>query len=216
MTADQSRSNPIAAYLSTAYFPPIDYFIAIANSVDVILEAEESYQKQSYRNRCNVYAANGVLSLSVPIRKGDTISISGVEIDYSKSWLRQHKRALVSAYSSSPFFEHYQDEIFEILDRGEPSLFTLNYLLISKILEIIGLDNNLMISTVYLSKLDDNSLDYRGSIHPKNSSPILYDKSTKIKPYYQVFSNKQGFKSNLSILDLIFNEGPNSISFLVF
>ena len=129
----------------------------------------------------------------------------------------QHKRSITAAYNSSPFFEHYQDEIFEILDREERYLLDLNNKLIVKLLELIGCDYAVEFTDKYINRADlsEDVVDLRDDIHPKKESPIL-GVEIKEKPYYQVFSHKQGFVSNLSILDLLSNEGPNSISYLKF
>lgn len=203
--------------LSTAYFPPIEYFIAIANSNATLIELEETYQKQSYRTRCHINSGNGLLVLTVPVLrdKGDhKIPIKEIKIDYSKPWVLQHKRAIEAAYMSSPFFEYYVDDIFPILDKKEPSLFNLNSSIISAIISLIGLKNNISFTDNYIKTQNEGILDLREQIHPKYRGASLLQKMEIEKPYYQVFTNKQGFIPNLSILDLLFNEGPNSISFL--
>ncbi|MEG1693221.1 MAG: WbqC family protein [Bacteroidales bacterium] len=203
--------------LSTAYFPPIEYFIAIVNSNATLIELEETYQKQSYRTRCHINSGNGLLVLTVPVLrdKGDhKIPIKEIKIDYSKPWILQHKRAIEAAYMSSPFFEYYVDDIFPILDKKEPSLFNLNSSIISAIISLIGLKNNISFTDNYIKTQNEGILDLREQIHPKYRGASLLQKMEIEKPYYQVFTNKQGFIPNLSILDLLFNEGPNSISFL--
>jgi len=213
--------------LSTAYFPPIEYFVAIANSKAVEIESGEMYQKQSYRTRCHINGANGLLVLTLPVlrsaAKGEEsshkIPTSDLKIDYSKPWLLQHKRALEAAYMSSPFFEYYMDDIYEILCSGEESLLQMNTLLTVKIAELIGIetpislsDGNFIVPGCEFLK-EKGIEDFRDSIHPKK--PALLMERLKInKPYWQVFSAKQGFVPNLSVLDLLFNEGPNAISFL--
>jgi WbqC-like protein family. len=217
--------------LSTAYFPPIEYFVAIANSKLVEIDALEMYQKQSYRTRCHINSANGLLVLTIPVLRGGEIEsernhklpITEIKIDYSKPWVQQHKRSIEAAYKSSPFFEYYVDDIFPILDAKEQSLFNLNYNLITKLIELLGLNPNLKILNLPQQNPTENipipnnllpdNIDLRTIIHPKKDS-YLIDKLALNKPYYQVFTNKQGFIKNLSIIDLLFNEGPNSISFL--
>ena len=203
--------------LSTAYFPPIEWFIALINADETYLEQWEYYQKQSYRSRCNILSSNGSQTLSVPLKRDGShkLPIKEIEIDYSLPWLMQHKRSITAAYNSSPFFEHYQDEIFEILDREERYLFDLNNKLTVKLLELIGCDYAVGFTDKYINRADlsEDVVDLRDDIHPKKESPIL-GIEIKEKPYYQVFSHKQGFVSNLSILDLLSNEGPNSISYL--
>lgn len=202
--------------LGTAYLPPIDYFVAMVSSGSVVLEQYENYTKQSYRNRCKIFASDGVLSLTIPvINSGNNTPIRDIQIDYSKKWLPQHKMALVSAYRSSPFFEYYQDDIFGVLDVREKYLFDLNFRLIEVIKENIGIDKAISLSDGYVpgQELDQCVSDMRESIHPKKESPI-FSGSQKQKPYYQVFSQKYGFVGGLSIVDLLFNEGPESYRFL--
>ena len=204
------------ALLSTAYFPPIDYFVALAGGKGAVIEQWENYQKQRYRNRCKIFACDGVLSLTIPVLTfGNNTPIRDVKIDYSKKWLLQHKRALVSAYMSSPFFEYYQDDIFNILDSGEKYLFDLNMRLLEVLMENLEITRRPSLSSDYIphNLISDDILDFRESIHPKKGSPV-YAPDEKQKPYYQVFSQKYGFISGLSVLDLLFNEGPQAGSFL--
>lgn len=209
-------SSDTSVLLSTAYFPPIDYFVAIANGGEVRLEQCESYSKQSYRSRCNIFACDGVLSLTIPVvTSGNNTPIRDVKVDYTKKWLQQHTRALVSAYMSSPFFEYYQDEIFAVLESGEKYLFDLNCRLLDILMENLGLNKGIVLTEDYLPShlIGGDVLDYRDKIHPKKGSPI-FTEELKQKPYYQVFSQKYGFVSGLSVLDLLFNEGPQASSFL--
>ena len=228
--------------LSTAYFPPVSYFAAMAEEMEglsnrrdggsslelspsvVYIEACENYQKQSYRNRCRFYAADGVQTLSFPIvHEGGThkLPISEIKVDWSKPWLQQHKRAIVSAYRTSAYFEYYQDELFDILDRHHERLFDLNMDLIRFFIEKTGLAVDLRITTDYsregLITESDGTIsscrDLRDMIHPKRQSDILSGLNLE-KPYFQVFTRKHGFQSDLSVMDLLFNEGPDSILYL--
>ena len=223
----------MAKLLSTAYFPPISYFAAMAEEMSglidrkdgggscelspsvVYIEACENYQKQSYRNRCRFYAADGVQALSFPvIHEGGTYKhpVKDIKIDYSTPWLQQHKRAIVSAYRTSAYFEYYQDELFEILDSMPEKLIDLNMALLKFFIEKIGLKVDLRMTEEY-SQGGAGCDDLREVIHPKRPDTILADLKLE-KPYFQVFAPKHGFKSNLSIMDLLFNEGPDSILYL--
>ena len=190
----------------------------------VYIEACENYQKQSYRNRCRFYAADGVQALSFPvIHEGGTHKhpVSEVKIDYSTPWLLQHKRAIVSAYRTSAYFEYYQDELFAIMDSRPETLLEMNTSLLKFFIEKTGLHVDLRMTEEYShdgsSILPDGSLliceDFREKIHPKRPNSILHDLDLE-KPYFQVFAQKYGFKSDLSIMDLLFNEGPDSILYL--
>lgn len=190
----------------------------------VYVEACENFQKQSYRNRCRFYAADGVQTLSFPIvHEGGTHKqpISEIKIAWSKPWLLQHKRAIISAYRTSAYFEYYQDELFDILDRQRETLFELNMDLMKFFVEKTGLAIDLRITEDYsrdgiLTSADGTSIacrDLRETIHPKRPNTILSDLGLE-KPYFQVFSRKHGFQSDLSVMDLLFNEGPDSILYL--
>ena len=234
----------MAKLLSTAYFPPISYFAAIAQEMKglirkgddrksilpsplsssvVFIEACENYQKQSYRNRCRFYGAEGVQTLSFPIVHDNGTHknlISEVRVDYSKPWVLQHKRAITSAYGTSAYFEYYQDELFAILDGQPEKLLDLNTALLRFFLEKTGLKADIHLTDEF--RLDGSATlhgekiiceDLREVIHPKRQNNILSQLELE-KPYFQVFSPKHGFKSDLSIMDLLFNEGPDSILFL--
>ena len=216
-----------ASLLSTAYLPPIEYFVAIANSGRVEIECGEMYQKQSYRTRCHINGANGLLVLTLPVlrsaAKGEEsshkIPVAQLKIDYSKPWLLQHKRALEAAYMSSPFFEYYMDDLYAVLDSGEESLLAMNTRLVHTISELIGIQTPIVMSDGNFIAPGSDLLqergisDFRDSIHPKKPA-LLMERLKMNKPYWQVFTNKQGFVPNLSVLDLLFNEGPNAISYL--
>ena len=227
----------MAKLFSTAYFPPISYFAAMAEEMSglidrkdggsscelspsvVYIEACENYQKQSYRNRCRFYAADGVQALSFPvIHEGGTYKhpVKDIKIDYSTPWLQQHKRAIVSAYRTSAYFEYYQDELFEILDSMPERLIDLNMALLRFFIEKTGLKVDLRLTDEYSQDGlvgDVKCDDLREAIHPKRTNTILPDLKLE-KPYFQVFAPKHGFKSDLSIMDLLFNEGPDSILYL--
>ena len=217
-----------SSLLCTAYFPPIEYFVALANSAKAEIESGEMYQKQSYRTRCHINGANGLLVLTLPVLRSalkeegassHKLPTADLKIDYSKPWLLQHKRALEAAYMSSPFFEYYMDDIYEILESGEESLLAMNTALTCKVAELIGLETPIKLSGREFIMpgseilVQEGISDFRDAIHPKRESHLL-EKLKLNKPYWQVFTNKQGFVPNLTILDLLFNEGPNAISYL--
>lgn len=190
----------------------------------VYIEACENFQKQSYRNRCRFYGADGVQTLSFPIvHEGGTHKqpISEIKVDWSKPWLQQHKRAITSAYMTSAYFEYYQDELFAVLDRRHERLFDLNMDIIRFFIEKTGIAVDLRTTGDYsrdgVLAASDGTLvkcdDLREVIHPKRPSAILSDLNLE-KPYFQVFSRKHGFQSDLSVMDLLFNEGPDSIMYL--
>lgn len=207
--------------------PPIEYFAIMAqemvispdkaiSSSLVWIEGQENFQKQSWRNRCTIYASEGPLNLSFPIIHEDgthKLPIQEIKIDYSEDWVINHKRAITSAYKNSAYFDYYSDELFEILDDRPAYLFDLNMKLIDFFIKKLRLSIDLRITSIYSKDGLEYGRDYREIIHPKKSNSILTDLGVK-KPYFQVFAQKYGFISNLSIMDLLFNEGPDSILFL--
>lgn len=210
--------------LTTAYFPPISYFAAIAEDFALspdgakpsiaYIEACENYQKQSYRNRCVILGANGKERLNVPIvhEGGINIPIRKVKVDYGTPWLRQTEHAIKSAYGMSAYFDYYKDELFSILDSRPETLWELNIEIIRFFLRKTGIEARI-IPTAEFAPKGSQERDYREIIHPKRPNSILEELGIK-KPYFQVFSGKYGFVHDLSIMDLLFNEGPDSILFL--
>lgn len=206
----ESSGNAGIPLLGTAYFPPIEYFHVLACFPAVAVDACESYQKQSWRNRCTIYSAGGVQALQIPvchdnIRSG---SVRDIRIDYSREWLHQHLIAIISAYRSSPFFEYYWDGIDAILQSRPEKLFDLNTALTRHIAAEMELRCEILTTDSFVK--DAGQLDFRSRIHPKSKENPVFE----TKPYYQIFSGKSGFISNLSILDLLFHEGPQAADFL--
>ena len=153
-------------------------------------------------------------TLSFPIvHEGGThkIPISQIRIDYKTPWVQQHERAIVSAYGMSAYFDYYKDELFAILESGYERLFDLNLALIRFFVDKTGLKVDIRLTEEY--EREPDMADLRESIHPKRPNSILSELDLE-KPYFQVFSPKYGFMSDLSIMDLLFNEGPDSIIYL--
>lgn len=212
--------------LSTAYFPPVSWFALVAKSFTlspdrviaskVYLEACETYSKQTYRNRCVIATSQGKEALSFPIVHDGDYAITHVKVDYSTPWILRTERAIASAYDHSAFFEYYADELFAIL-RSEPGrLWDLNLSIIRFFLEKTGISAEIIPTEEFTPKGDSTSPygeDYRDSIHPKKPDTVLADLGLE-KEYFQVFKTKYGFIQNLSIMDLLFNEGPSSIVYL--
>jgi len=195
--------------LSIAYFPPIEYFAVLAKYSDLYLEAHEHYQKQSYRNRCRILTAGGVEDLNVPVVHGKDLfstCIKDVLVDYETPWVLRTERAIEAAYSSSPFFIYYKDELFGILDSHPATLWELDMKLIDFFCRKIGIKPRLTETPEFTGEALD--------IHPKRSNTILSDFGID-RCYWQVFKDKFGFVPGLSIMDLLFNEGPESICYLL-
>lgn len=199
--------------LSTAYFPPIQYYTCLSEADNIIIEAHENYSKQTYRNRCKIYSPNGIQVLSVPVERGSfhKVEISSLKIDYSRSWQENHLRALKTAYNSSAFYEFYIDEIRDIIMRNHKYLIDLNMEILKKSLSLLELEKNIAKTESYIDK-SQSYRDLRNTIHPKKDDSQFIEKLDK---YFQVFSVDNGFIPNLSILDLIFNMGPESNSYLI-
>lgn len=214
--------------LTTAYFPPIEYLAAIANECRfnpgmtevepavVYIEACEHYVKQSWRNRCRFYAADGAQTLNFPVRHEDFGKpISQMRIDWKSDWLTRHERAIISAYRTSPYFEYYQDELFAILDSRPELMLDFNTQILKFFLRKTGIPADIRFTSEWEAVTIEGHkvTDLREAIHPKRPNSILKDLGLE-RPYWQVFSPKHGFIPGLSIMDLLFNEGPDSICYI--
>ena len=195
--------------LTIAWFPPTEYFALLAKYSSVYIEACENYQKQSYRNRCRIYAADGPQALNFPVRHRDgtiNLPIREIEVDYSTPWVEKAERCIETAYRSSAYFEYYRDELFAILDAHPATLWELDMRIIRFFLDRIGLRTELVPTASFAPEHVD--------IHPKRPNAILQENGLD-RPYYQVFADRHGFVPNLSVMDLLFNEGPASIDYLL-
>ena len=197
--------------LSTAYFPPISWVATLLRSGLAHIEAQETYAKQSYRNRCYIYGPNGMQSLIVPVSKpsGNKSKTGDVLIAPEIKWKKLHWRAIETAYNTSPFFLFYRDQIDEVLFASHFHLITFNHDIIKLLVELLGIRVS-MVTTSVFEKEPDELYDLRNRIHPKKT--FLHN--TSFPAYTQVFSSKYGFIPDLSIIDLLFNEGPASIDYL--
>jgi hypothetical protein len=203
----KNKQPKMSLFLPT-YFSPISQYMAIVNSDKIVFEVEDNFQKQTYRNRCYIYGPNGKQLLNIPIkhesnqgkkRTKDTL------VDNKASWQSQHLKSIQIAYRNSPFFEFYEDDLLPIFTKEYTFLLDLNidtYLFITDALQI----SNFHIKTNEY-QLDSKS-DYRFLANAKED-PVI-----KLDTYIQMFDDKFGFQKNLSILDLLFMEGPNAISYL--
>lgn len=195
--------------ISTAYLPPIDLMKLISEAGDIIIESDENFVKQTYRNRCYILSAHGPQLLSVPVYEGSRrkVKVKEVRIDYSKRWQQVHLRAIMSSYRSSPYFDFYFENIERIISEKHEFLFELNMSLIDCILIMLKMKKNLSFSESF-EALNNEPYDFRNKINPGQA--ILFPE----KRYYQVFDTGKGFIPNLSIIDLIFNMGPESAKYL--
>ena len=203
------------ALLSTTYFGPVQWYQKLYRAEFVEIEQWESFQKQTYRNRCLIATTNGVQALTIPIERGTSPLIKDIRISDHGNWRHLHWNALQSAYGESPFFEYYQDDIRPFYEKHWTYLLDYNEEIRQKMCELIDIQPKVSYSLefkVYDSEMNPQAVrDYRSVINPKH--PEL-DPDFEAKPYYQVYQQKHGFLSNLSILDLLFNMGPESIFYL--
>ena len=197
--------------LSSVYAGNIDYYSSIIASKSAIIDIHEFFRKQSYRNRCVIAGANGPLNLIVPIQRGSgKTKVKDIKIDHSQNWKKIHWKSLESAYRTSPYFEYYEHLFYPVYNEDKLKfLVDLNDKMAEIILSCLKFEKTVHKSKHYLSTVSGLA-DYRQKIHPKQPS---LDFSTGVK-YIQVFEDKLGFFPNLSVLDLVFNEGPNAIVLL--
>lgn len=195
--------------VETQFLPPVEVFLYFAASSSIVIEACENYQKRSYRNRCHILTANGPLALSVPLRKGKNqqLPIKEVAIAYDQPWIETIQNKLQSSYGKSAFFEHYQDDLFNILERGHQKLFSLNLELLSFVLDKLDWNIKVVETKEYSRSYSEIDCDLREKYRPKTSR---YVSKKDTFSYPQVFEYKFGFTGSLSILDLLFNLGPEA------
>ena len=190
--------------LSTAYFPPIEWMAYAVQSNGVVLEANEYFQKQTYRSRTHIAGPNGVQKLSVPVERKYK-AIKEVHISYSENWVKDHSKAIESAYANAPYFEVLYPDVKALLCQRFETLWELNTASIALFSHWLELDLMKRETSEYIAITGIK--DHRG-IHPKTQSDMNFPS------YGQVFQHKIGFQNNLSALDLFFNLGRSSWDYL--
>ncbi len=204
--------NLKTALIELHYLPSLEYFCALQSFETILLEKNEHYVKQSYRNRCYINTAQGVEMLVVPLTaKHGKVVIKDIRIDRNNKWQNNHWRTIESAYRKAPYFEYYADELKTILYRNHAFLFDLNFELLSLCLKSIRFNPSLSESISYEKVPSSLVFDLRSQISPKK--PALERDFYNPVSYYQVFGN--GFAPNLSLIDLLFCEGPRASSLLL-
>ena len=198
-----------AILIHPSYFPSILQMVAVSQAKNVVLEVHGNYQKQTYRNRTYIAHNNGALLLNIPIKhnkEGIRPHMSSTSIENDFPWQSHHWKSIQTAYRTSPFFEYYEDDLKHLFTKPVSSLLDLNIQIFHLLCDILGIE-------VAISKTQDyehlpKTLDLRSLIEVKNS--IQY----KFETYTQVLQEHHGFLPNLSVLDLLFNEGPNALNYL--
>ena len=201
--------------LSCAYLAPIQYFPKIIDYSEVQVETCESYLKQTYRNRTIILTANGPIQLSLPVADGNRAKgpIRDIKLSYDHQWQQIHWRGISSAYNNSPFFEYYADDLAPYFhEKRWKYLIDFNMEIQSAVFDCLEIKKDLKFTEEYLpvGEVPETIDDLRYQIHPKPLKQS-FDPNFNPKPYTQVFHEKFGFVSNLSILDLLFNKGPEAV-----
>lgn len=199
-------------YFSTTYLGPVSYYTQLYAAEMACIEQWEHYTKQTYRNRCMIATAQGPLPLTIPTESngGEKCLIRDVRISDHGNWRHLHWNALEASYRQSPFFEFYADDFHPFYEKKYNFLFDFNEQLRQLVCQLIGFTPRIELSTEYLHEIPTGDTDLRTLIHPKYPCTETLPGYTPI-PYYQVFKERQGFLPDLSIIDLLFNMGPESL-----
>ncbi|HQW68980.1 MAG TPA: WbqC family protein [Flavobacterium sp.] len=190
------------------YFPSISHFVAMAQSDLVTFEMDDNFQKQTNRNRMYIYSPNGIQLLNIPVKHSKTAhqKTKDIQLETAFDWQKQHFKSLEAAYRSSPFFEYFEDNIVPIFEKKHKFLMDLNLQTMEIVSKCLRFEFDYNETTEYFHTVDDKT-DLRHLINGKKDTSIF-------EPYTQVFEEKNGFLNNLSILDLLFNEGRHALEYL--
>jgi hypothetical protein len=196
--------------LLPTYFPSISHFVAMAQSEKIVFEMEDNFQKQTNRNRTYIYSPNGIQLLNIPVKHSKQIhqKTKDVKIETDFDWQKQHFKSLEAAYRSSPFFEYFEDDIRPIFEKKHTFLLDLNFEAIKIVSKCLRMKFEYETTTEYFREVDSNTvLDFRTLADGKKDN-------SQFEAYTQVFDDKHGFLNNLSVLDLLFNEGKYALDYL--
>ena len=196
--------------LLPTYFPSISHFVVMAQSETIVFEMEDNFQKQTNRNRTYIYSPNGIQLLNIPVKHSKQIhqKTKDVKIETDFDWQKQHFKSLEAAYRSSPFFEYFEDEIHPVFEKKYTFLVDLNFEAMNIVSKCLRMKFEYETTTEYFCEVDSNTiLDFRTLADGKKDD-------SQFETYTQVFEEKHGFLNNLSILDLLFNEGRYALDYL--
>ena len=197
--------------LHPLYFGPVSQFVVMLNANKVVFENEDNYQKQTYRNRMYLYGANGKLLLNIPIKhtgnKSGHQKYRDIRIENDFPWQKQHWKSIETVYRTSPFFEFYEDDFYPLYHQKFDFLMDFNYHSLELALESLQTELSFKKTSEYFREPKELT-DGRFLAEAKNNEP------QQLEPYSQVFQDKFGYLNDLSIVDLIFNEGPNALNYL--
>jgi len=205
---------PEKAWLPLAYLGPVAWYSKYLLHPVLFIECHDHYNKQSYRNRCLIYSANGPLSMSIPVLTGSShkILVKDIRIDNSRAWRRLHMKGIESAYRSAPFYEFYVDSLLPHYHKKYNFLLDFNIELHSVLLQQLNIKATITLTDNYVIDTGRQAADYRELLHPKKN--VAEDPFFFTVPYRQVFMEKFGFITNLSVIDLLFNMGPEAVEVL--
>ena len=189
------------------YLPPISWFaVFLKEEEEIVLEQYENFPKQTYRNRANIYGANGKLSLIIPISHSGKRIMKQIEISHRENWKQNHWKSIKTAYQSSPYFEFYEDKLQKIFEFETESLIQFNLNTLKIIQDILKTEKAYSLNNEYAKV--PSELNFRERFSAKKETEF------EMEEYYQTFSDKLGFEKDLSILDLICNKGPETLTYL--
>lgn len=194
--------------LHPTYFPPISHYVAMMQADEITFEVEDNFQKQTNRNRMYIYSPNGLQMLNIPIKhsKNERQKFKDVRIENAFGWQKNHFKSLEAAYRTSPFFEYFEDDFRPIFEKKHEFMMDLNFQIFEIVNECLGVDLPFSKTDKYIHEIQDKT-DFRYLANGKKDTFVN-------EKYTQVFEEKHGFIPNLSILDLLFNEGRHAVDYL--
>ncbi|MEI6851984.1 MAG: WbqC family protein [Bacteroidota bacterium] len=203
-------AKKITVIFNSLYLPPLEFFVHACSAEMIMIEASENFRKQTYRNRCSIYSANGPIDLSIYLEKcrRNHLPIKEMRLSYAQAWNKIHWRAIVSAYNNSPFFMYYSHDFEKFYNKEYTWLLDYNTQLLSLCFKLMRMEKDIAYTQEYLVEYPEG-IDQRNKFLSAQACKISFQK------YPQVFAYKEGFIPNLSIIDLLFNRGPEAEEYLM-